>query len=208
MKNFLLINYFFVVLKEYIFIFLTATIFLIIFSTKSLGEENVFTINNIKVQGELDLNFSRNKYLKIAFIDSFNALMKKILLSRDLKKVKNTKLNQIEKLINNFQIIEEKYLKNVYEIDLKVFFNEDRVKKYLRKKNISFSQPETITAVFFPILFVDGQFKNFNENFFYKEWDKIKIENELINFILPLEDLDDISEIIKMKNKIENLKAN
>ena len=207
MKNYLLKNYFFAVIREYIFIFLTATIFLITFSTKGLGEENVFTIDNIKIKGELDLNFSRDKYLKIAFIDSFNILMQKILLSRDLKKVKNTKLNQIEKLINNFQIIEEKYMKNEYEIDLRVIFNEIKVKKYLSKKNISFSQPENITSVFFPILFIDGKFKNFNENYFYKNWNKIKIKNEVINFILPLEDLDDVSEIIKMKDKIEDLEV-
>ena len=205
MKNYLLKNYFFAVIREYIFIFLTATIFLITFSTKSLGEENVFTIDNIKIKGELDLNFSRDKYLKIAFIDSFNILMQKILLSRDLKKVKNTKLNQIEKLINNFQIIEEKYMKNEYEIDLRVIFNEIKVKKYLSKKNISFSQPENITAVFFPILFIDGKFKNFNENYFYKYWTKVIIKNEIINFILPIEDVDDISNIAKMKNKIEEL---
>ena len=37
---------------------------------------------------------------------------------------------------------------------------------------------------------------------------KLLIKNEIINFILPLEDLEDISEIIKMKNKIEELNIN
>ena len=35
----------------------------------------------------------------------------------------------------------------------------------------------------------------------------IKIKNELINFILPIEDLDDISKIKEMKNRIEELKV-
>jgi len=34
---------------------------------------------------------------------------------------------------------------------------------------------------------------------------EVKIKNELINFILPLEDLEDISRIIEMKNSIEDL---
>ena len=34
---------------------------------------------------------------------------------------------------------------------------------------------------------------------------EIEIKNELINFILPLEDLEDISKIMKMKNNIEEL---
>ena len=33
----------------------------------------------------------------------------------------------------------------------------------------------------------------------------MEINNELINFILPLEDLEDISKITKMKNNIEDL---
>ena len=34
------------------------------------------------------------------------------------------------------------------------------------------------------------------------------IEDPIINFVLPLEDLDDISEITKMKNEIEKLNIN
>ena len=40
--------------------------------------------------------------------------------------------------------------------------------------------------------------KNFDENYFYNQWNNIKIKNELINFVLPLEDLDDISKVKKM----------
>ena len=52
------------------------------------------------------------------------------------------------------------------------------------KKNISFSQPENISAVFFPALFINGEIQNFNENYFYKNWTEVIIKNELINFIL------------------------
>ena len=48
---------------EYIFIFLTATIFLLISSTESLSEKNVFIIENVNVQGVVDLKFSRDKYI-------------------------------------------------------------------------------------------------------------------------------------------------
>ena len=34
---------------------------------------------------------------------------------------------------------------------------------------------------------------------------EVEIKNELINFVLPLEDLDDISRIKEKKNKIEEL---
>ena len=131
--------------------------------------------------------------------------MNKILLTRDLKKVSNIKLNQIKNLISSFQILEESYRKNIYKLNIKIFYNENKIKNFLSKKNISFSQPENISAVFFPVLYINDEIQNFNENFFYKQWNDVEIKNELINFILPLEDLEDISKITEMKNRIEEL---
>ena len=205
MKNYLLLKYLVVFLKEYIFIFFTATIFLFILFTKSFSEENVFTINNVTVKGEIDLNFSREKYINKAFLNSFEILMSKILLSRDLTKMNNIKLKQIKSLINHFQILEESYRKDEYKAKIKIFYSDVKIKKFLRQKNISFSQPENISAVFFPVFFINDEMQNLNDNFFYKYWTEIEIKNELINFILPLEDLEDISKIMKMKNRIEEL---
>ena len=205
MKSYLLLKYLVDNLREYIFIFFTATIFLFILFTKSFSEENVFTINNVTVKGEIDLNFSREKYINKAFLNSFEILMNKILLTRDFTKVNNIKLKQIKSLINSFQILEESYRKDEYKAKIKIFYSDAKVKKFLRQKNISFSQPENITAIFFPVLFIDNEIQNFNENFFYTQWLKVEINNELINFILPLEDLEDISKITKMKNNIEDL---
>ncbi len=205
MKSYLFFKYLIAPLREYILIFLTATIFLFISFTKSFAEENIFTINNVKVKGTIDLNFSRDKYLNKAFINSFEILTTKILLSRDLAKVNNIKLKQIKNLISSFQILEESYRKNEYTANIKIFYNDIKVKKFLGERNISFSQPENISAVFFPLLFINNEIQNFDENFFYKQWNQVEIENELINFILPLEDLDDISKIVAIKDRIEEI---
>ena len=190
---------------KYIFIILTATIFSLIAFSKSFSEENVFIINNVKVEGAIDINFSRDKYINKVFLNSFKILMSKILLSRDLNKISNIKLNKIKNLINSFQILEESYRNDEYKATFKVFYNDIKVIELLKQKNISFSQPKNISAVFFPILFVNGEIQDFYENFFYKQWTSVEINNELINFILPLEDLNDISKIKEMKNRIEEL---
>ena len=205
MKNYLLLKYIISFLREYIFIFLTATIFLFITFTKSFSEENIFTVNNVKVKGTVDINFSREKYINRAFLNSFDILMTKILLARDLNKISDIKLKRIKNLIGSFQIMEESYSKDEYKANIKILYNEDKVKKFLRQKNISFSQPKNISAIFYPVLFIDGKIQNFNENFFYEQWTEIVTENETINFILPLEDLDDLSKIIEMKDRIEEL---
>ena len=198
-------NYF---LLKYLIIILTTFIFLFIPFTKSFGEENVFTINNVKVKGAIDVNFTREKYLNRAFSNSFEILMNKILLTRDFENVKNIKLNEIKNLINSFQIVEESYRENIYRANIKIVYSEDKIKNFLGEKNISFSLPENISAVFYPIFYINNEIQSFDESFFYKEWSEIKIKNELINFILPIEDLEDISKITKMKNNIEDLEIN
>ena len=98
MRNYLSLKSLIAILKECILIFITGIIFLFIPFTKSFGEENVFTINNVKVQGAINVNFSREKYFNKAFLNSFEILMNKILLTRDLKKVSDIKIKEIKKV--------------------------------------------------------------------------------------------------------------
>ena len=92
---------------EYIFIILTATIFLLIASSKSISEENVFVVDNVEVEGKINLNFTRDKYIEKAFADSFEMLISKILLSKDFQKIKNIKIDKIKSLIESFQILNQ-----------------------------------------------------------------------------------------------------
>ena len=190
-------------LRKHIVVILIVFMFSLIPFSRSFSEENVFVINNVKVQGVIDVNFSRNKYIDKAFLVSFDALMSRILLSDDLTKISKIKLNKIKNLIDGFQILEETYQKNEYKAIFKIFYNDNKIKKLLAKKNISFSQPKNISAVFFPVLIVNDELQNFDENYFYNQWTNIEIKNKLINFILPIQDLEDISKIKEMKNRIE-----
>ena len=192
-------------LRGYVFIVFTTIIFSQILLSKGYSEENVFVIDNVKVKGKIDTNFSRDKYINKAFLKSFEILMSRILLSKDSNKISNINLHKIKNLIKSFQIFDETYRKNEYRARFKIFYNEARVKKFLEQKNISFSQRKKISAVFYPIIFINEEMQDFYENFFYNNWINIEIKNELINFILPLEDLDDISKIKKMRNRIEEL---
>ena len=70
--------------KEYIFIILIVTVVLLTTFSKSFAEDEVFIIGNVKVEGTIDVNFSRDKYINKAFLNSFKILMSKILVSKDL----------------------------------------------------------------------------------------------------------------------------
>ena len=203
MSNYLLLKFFKALLKEYIFIFLTSIILLFISSTNATSEENVFTVNEVKVEGAIVVNFSRDKYIDKAFYNSFKILMKQILLTSDLEKVEKIKLKKVKDLVKSFKILEESYREDIYRAEIKVVYNEKKVREFLRKENISFSLPKNISAVFFPVFYIKGDIQSLNENFFYKNWNKIKIENELINFVLPMEDLDDFAKINEMRNNLK-----
>ena len=99
-------KYLIVWLRKYIFIILVAAIFSLSIFSKSFSEENVFIVDNVKVEGVMDVNFSRDKHINKAFLNSFKTLMSKILLSRDLNKINNIKLKEVKNLINSFQILE------------------------------------------------------------------------------------------------------
>ena len=71
-------KYFIIKAREYIFIILTATIFSLFNFSNSFSDENVFVVENVKVEGNVDLNFSRDKYINKAFLESFKILMSKI----------------------------------------------------------------------------------------------------------------------------------
>ena len=190
--------------RQYIFIIFTATILLIIPFSKSFSQENIFTVEEVIIKGLIDKNFNRDKYINKALKKSLKMLMSKILVSSDLTKIKNLKAQDIKYLINSFQVIKEDYDRDEYEIKLKIFYNEKKIKEMLRNKRISYSQPNRVKAVIIPALFIAGEIKSFQQNYFYKEWNK-NIKNELVEFIMPLEDLEDFSKIKKMKDKINDL---
>jgi len=207
MKNYLILKNPIAKLKEYIFIILTATAILMGAFSKSYAAEKVFTINNLKIQATVDLNFSRDKYIKKALYKSFELLMAKILLSNDVKKIKNIKKKQIIKLIKSFQITDEKYRKNQYHAEFAIHYDENKVKNLLYENNISYSRPKTITAIFFPILYVNEDLKNFKQNYFYQNWNNIEIDHEVIDFLLPIDDLEDISKIKKIRNNFKSFEV-
>mgnify|MGYP001217829992 CR=1 FL=1 len=191
-------------MKTYLFTILLITILSLFASTKSFAQDNIFIIENIKVEGKIDTNFTRDKYINKAIRKSFKNLMSKILVSSDLLKMEKVDLKKIKYLMNSFKILEENYNKGKYKANFTFIYNEKKVKKFLLNKNFSFSQPNKISAVFFPAFFVNDEVKSFNDNFFYENWLNIEIKNELINFILPIEDLEDLAKIQNLKDSIQD----
>ena len=114
-------------LHKAIYFFVFANLFIFLSFSESFSKEDIFSVNEIEIQGSLDQNFSRDKHLNKAFSESFKILMRKILLTRDLNKISNIKLNEIKNLINSFQIIEEKYSKDEYKVTLNILYDDEDI---------------------------------------------------------------------------------
>ena len=120
------------------FVFLSLTLFF--FSTDK-AEGKAFVINNIEISKPFEINFDKNKVIDEGFIKAFFELISLITISSDREKIKNIKLNQIKGMIDSFSIKEEKFINEIYYVNLGVSFNKKEIFNYLEKKNIFPSIP-------------------------------------------------------------------
>ena len=188
--------------KLYIF-FLFLALLNIFFST-GISLAKTFSINDVELSTPFKINFNKNKIIDEGFVQAFNQLMLSTVQSKDHQKLKKIPLNQIKSMIETFSIKEEKFVNEIYYIKLNVSFNKKIVFDLLEKKNIFPSLPVKKDIIFMPIV-VDqneSQIKMFSDNIIYNQWNSNTKQFELLNYILPTEDLEDLNLI---KKNIENL---
>ena len=172
------------------------------------ASNHILSIEELKVTKEIDLEFSRNRVIDEAFKMAFYRLLSQILNSTDIKKIKNIKMKDIKNLVENFKIQNEIFRNNKYYADFNVYFSKKKVKYFLEKENLFFSNPKKISVLFLPIIVDQEKLYLFNENIFYKRWHDDKDQSGLINYIMPLEDIDEISKLISSQENLETLNIN
>ena len=116
----------------YIF-FLFLSLVLFFFSTDKVHAKS-FNIKNIEVSKPFEMNFDKNKVIDEGFIKAFSELISLITVSSDHKIIKKIKLNQIRGMIESFSIKEEKFIDEIYYVNLGVSFNKKKNSKLFRKK--------------------------------------------------------------------------
>ena len=187
----------------YIF-FLCLSLILFFFSTDKVYAKS-FNIENIEVSKPFEINFDKNKVIDEGFIKAFSELISLITVSSDHKIIKKIKLNQIRGMIESFSIKEEKFIDEIYYVNLGVSFNKKKILNFLEKKNIFPSLPTKKNFLFIPILIEENK-ENllvFSNNKFYDEWSNDSESFYLIEYILPTEDLEDLNLIKKQYDLIE-----
>ena len=172
----------------YLYIFLISLTFNFIeFSTNS-AYSKTFVVSKIEVEEEYNLNFNKIKVIDRGFKKAFQDLSQMILEGKDLNKLTDTSIEDIKKLVDNFSILDEKFINQKYKSIMEVEFNRKKLIKFFNTKNIILSLPKKIDVFFLPIL-VDletNSFNYLNDNIFVKNWENIQENYFQINYILQM----------------------
>ncbi|MBD1166465.1 hypothetical protein IDG49_01565 [Pelagibacterales bacterium SAG-MED07] len=184
--------------KLYLIIFIL-TLFKVFFSTTFLYAES-FNIKNIEISKKFNMNFQKDEVIDDGFKIAFQKLILSITKSSDQNKLKKLSLLNIKTIIDNFSIKEEKFIDNIYYVNLDVSFNKRKIFSLLEKENIFPSLPKDKKVLFIPIL-VNQNKKDlllFSENIFFQNWLKKSTDENQLIYIMPTEELEDI-QLIKSK---------
>ena len=186
--------------------FIKQIIFILIIFLKTetlLSENSLFSVNNIQVEKTDKIT---NKGLAdLAIKKGFNQLISKILLKNDIDQLQNLDFATIRRLVNYYQVAStpnEDLSKEL--VNFSVMFDKGKIHDLFYKKGISYSEISDKDLFVLPILIKNDEIFIFNNNLFYKNWNQIK-NNELIEFILPLENIEIIENISRNKENLLDL---
>ena len=177
-------------------------ILIVFFKTGNLlSDNNLFSVNNILL--EKNDNMSSKMLANQAIRKAFNQLIDKVLLKKDLSKLANLKTSDIKELVTYYNISKNSEV-NDNKIIYNVTFDKDKIHDLFFKNKILYSDIADKEFFILPILLKENEIFIFSNNYFYSNWNEIK-NNELIEFILPLENIEIIQNTIKFKNNILDL---
>ncbi len=189
--------------KVYI-IFISFVLFIIIFSTTYL-QANTFKVADIEISSPFELNFKKNSVIDKGFRTSFLNLLTMITTSGDKNKINKISIKEIKNMIDSFTISDEKFVNNEYFAKLETSFNKKKILDFLETRSIFPSTPIKNKVLLLPIL-VDTETENiylFNNNIFYNNWNNSKENFQLLEYLLPNEDLEDLKNIQRRSSSIE-----
>ena len=124
-------------------------------------------------------------------------------MKEDYSKVSNLDLSSIKELVtyynmsNNNEIDDNKIIFNI-------LFDKDKLHNLFYNLAISYSDIQDKEFYILPILINENEISIFSKNYFYENWNNI-ISNNLIEFILPSENIEIIQNINKAKDELINL---
>ncbi len=166
-----------------------------------LSDDNIFSVNNIELIKTANIN--NQKLANQAIKKGYSILLEKILLEEDAKNLSQLKFQQVRELVSYYQISGKgKSIDNKEKVNFNILFDKDKIHDLFYKKNILYSEISNKELFVLPIFKKENQTFIYNQNFFYKNWNFDKKKESLIEFILPLENIEVIQKISIYKDDL------
>ena len=130
------------------------------------------------------------------------------MLKDDGRKLETLKFSNIKDLVTYYQV-SNKIGSDSYpeKIIFNISFDKDKMHNLFYEKNILYSEISDKELFILPILKKNNQIYIFNQNFFYENWNKF-YNKTLIEFILPLENIEIIQNVNLNKKNLFDLELN
>jgi len=168
-----------------------------------LSNTNIFDVNNIEI--EKKIKDSNEILANLAIKKGFEELINKILLQEDIIKLKDLNASAIKELVTYYQVENITNDENGLEkINFNISFDKVKIHNLFYKKGISYSKITNKELFILPILKKDNKIYIYNKNYFYENWNEV-YDTELIEFILPLENIEVIQNANLKKSNLLDL---
>ena len=169
-----------------------------------LSDNNLFNVNNIIL--EKKAKYSTKELANQAIEEAFNELLKKILLKEDITKISDLNISNVKELVKYYNISKNSEIKN-NNISFNITFDKEKIHNLFYNKGISYSEISDKEFFILPVLLKDNKIFIFSNNYYYENWNKINKDN-LLEFILPQENIEIIQEINKYRDRLFDLEFN
>ena len=169
-----------------------------------LSDSDLFNVNNILL--EKKDNTQSKQLANRAKKEAFNQLTKRILLKEDYPKVSDLSSESVRELVKYYKISKNPD-EDKNKISFSITFDKDKIHDLFYEKGISYSDISDKDFYILPILLNENEIFVFSNNYFYENW-SLNSNDELIEFILPLENIEVIQNINQFKNNLLNLEIN
>lgn len=183
---------------------LKKTIFILIIFLKTgnlLSAKTLFNVNNIEV--EKKDNSSSKQMADNAIKKGYDLLIKRILMDEDYSKVSNLEFKNIKKLVKYYSVSNSKETSD-NKINFNITFDKDKLYDMFFLQDVSYSDIKDKEFYILPLLTNGNKYSIFSNNYFYENWNKTN-SNELIEFILPVENIEIIDHLNRATGELFNL---
>ena len=159
--------------------------------------KSVFDVVGIHVDHTSESSAAaRNQALEDGQIRAFNILLKRLVMSRDLRSLAEIEVENIDEFIRDFTVDNEKNSPIRYIADLSFRFKARRVRSLLRDLGIQFAETPSKPILILPVYEVAAAKILFDTPNLWKDaWRRLKMFKSLVPIRLPRGDLKDIGTI-------------